>query len=77
MLLWRRRCIGGLGRLQKAKAPATKGGKKTGKKQLAKFVIDCWQPVDDKVLDMATFEKFLSDRIKVRLLSVHTIAARP
>jgi hypothetical protein len=59
-----------VGRSQKAKAPATKGGKKTGKKQLAKFVIDCWQPVDDKVLDMATFEKFLSDRIKVRLLAL-------
>ncbi len=30
-----------------------------------KFTLDCHQPVDDKVLDMATFEKFLKDRIKV------------
>lgn len=39
-----------------------------------KFTIDCFQPVDDKVLDMATFEKFLKDRIKVRVpcLCVYT-----
>ena len=30
-----------------------------------KYTIDCFSPVDDKVLDMATFEKFLKDRIKV------------
>jgi hypothetical protein len=41
-------------------------GKKGGKKNLVKYTIDCNQPVDDKVLDMATFEKFLKDRIKVR-----------
>ena len=38
--------------------------KKSGKKS-AKFSVDCWQPVEDKVLDMASFEKFLHDRIKV------------
>lgn len=43
------------------------GGKaKGGKKPTVKYTIDCFQPVDDKVLDMATFEKFLKDRIKVR-----------
>lgn len=30
-----------------------------------KFVIDCTAPVDDKVLDVASFEKYLQDRIKV------------
>lgn len=45
---------------------ATKG-KKGGKKSLVKYTIDCWQPVDDKVLDMATFEKFFKDRIKVKI----------
>lgn len=43
-----------------------KGGKAGGKKPTVKYTIDCFAPVDDKVLDMATFEKFLKDRIKVR-----------
>lgn len=36
-----------------------------GKKSTVKFVIDCTQPVDDKVLDVAQFEKYLQDRIKI------------
>lgn len=40
-------------------------GKKVGKRSLAKFSIDCQQPVEDKVIDPASFEKFLHDRIKV------------
>ncbi|KAJ1427478.1 putative ribosomal protein L22 [Ochromonadaceae sp. CCMP2298] len=39
--------------------------KKVGKKAVSKFTIDCWQPVEDKVLDPAAFEKFLHDMIKV------------
>eukprot|EP01038_Epipyxis_sp_PR26KG_P011953 gene11953-16000_t len=39
--------------------------KKVAKKSVAKFTIDLWQPVEDKVLDPASFEKFLHDRIKV------------
>jgi large subunit ribosomal protein L22e len=35
------------------------------KKSTVKFVIDCTQPVDDKVLDVASFEKYLHDRIKI------------
>ena len=35
------------------------------KKSIVKFVIDCTQPVDDKVLDVASFEKYLHDRIKI------------
>eukprot|EP01041_Mallomonas_annulata_P010769 gene10769-22494_t len=42
-----------------------KAVKKVGKKSQVKFTIDCWQPVEDKVLDPASFEKFLHDRIKV------------
>lgn len=38
-----------------------KGGKKSG----VKFVIDCTQPVDDKVLDLGSFEKYLNERIKI------------
>ena len=30
-----------------------------------KYVIDCFIPVEDRVLDPASFEKFLHDRIKV------------
>ena len=39
--------------------------KKVGKKTIAKFTIDCSAPVEDKVLDPASFEKFLHDKIKV------------
>lgn len=39
--------------------------KKAGKKSIAKFTIDVSQPVEDRVLDPAGFEKFLHDRIKV------------
>merc|ERR1711908_98532 len=44
-------------------APVKKG--KTGKKQILKFTIDCSQPVDDGIMDAASFEKFLLDKIKV------------
>lgn len=36
-----------------------------GKKSTVKFVIDCTQPVDDSILDVASFEKYLHDRIKI------------
>ena len=35
------------------------------KKQTVEFTINCQIPVDDHVLDPASFEKFLHDRIKV------------
>eukprot|EP00579_Thalassiosira_antarctica_P002417 CAMPEP_0201872774 /NCGR_PEP_ID=MMETSP0902-20130614/5409_1 /ASSEMBLY_ACC=CAM_ASM_000551 /TAXON_ID=420261 /ORGANISM="Thalassiosira antarctica, Strain CCMP982" /LENGTH=174 /DNA_ID=CAMNT_0048399159 /DNA_START=167 /DNA_END=692 /DNA_ORIENTATION=- len=38
---------------------------KSAKKSTIKFVIDCTAPVDDKVLDIASFEKYLNERIKV------------
>lgn len=45
-----------------AKKAQPKGIKKT-KQQ--KYVIDCTKPVQDKIMDISTFEKFLTDRIKV------------
>ena len=43
-----------------------KAGKKIQKrKQTLKFTIDCSQPVDDGIMDAASFEKFLQDRINV------------
>ena len=35
------------------------------KKQILKFTIDCTVPAQDEVLDTASFEKFLYDRIKI------------
>eukprot|EP01114_Cavostelium_apophysatum_P013108 TRINITY_DN3104_c0_g1_i1.p1 TRINITY_DN3104_c0_g1~~TRINITY_DN3104_c0_g1_i1.p1 ORF type:complete len:156 (+),score=44.36 TRINITY_DN3104_c0_g1_i1:147-614(+) len=42
-----------------------KGGKKGTKNSTSKFVLDCTHPVEDAVMDTASFEKFLHDRIKV------------
>jgi large subunit ribosomal protein L22e len=41
-----------------------KKGKKA-KKVILKFTIDSTAPVDDGIMDAASFEKFLHDRIKV------------
>lgn len=30
------------------------------------FTIDCSKPVDDKIMDLAQFEKFLTEKIKAR-----------
>jgi large subunit ribosomal protein L22e len=35
------------------------------KKSTVKFVIDCTAPVDDKVLDMGSFEAYLHSKIKI------------
>ncbi|KAL7597862.1 hypothetical protein Lser_V15G27410 [Lactuca serriola] len=39
---------------------------KGGKKKIATFVIDCGKPVEDKIMEIASLEKFLQERIKVR-----------
>ncbi|XP_055813441.1 60S ribosomal protein L22-3-like [Solanum dulcamara] len=44
-----------------AAAAAVKGGKKKG----ATFVIDCSKPVDDNIMEIASLDKFLQERIKV------------
>ncbi|XP_010556735.1 PREDICTED: 60S ribosomal protein L22-2 [Tarenaya hassleriana] len=43
-------------------AAATAAG---GKKKGSTFLIDCTKPVDDKIMDIASLEKFLQERIKV------------
>ncbi|KAF8112914.1 hypothetical protein N665_0058s0015 [Sinapis alba] len=39
--------------------------KSSAKKKGVAFVIDCTKPVDDKIMEIATLEKFLQERIKV------------
>jgi len=46
--------------IQTKKAAAKKGQKVT-----KKFILNCSQPVNDKIFDLSAFEKFLHDRIKV------------
>ncbi|KAI3472487.1 hypothetical protein Pfo_030988 [Paulownia fortunei] len=41
------------------------GAQKGGKKKASAFVIDCAKPVEDKIMDIASLEKFLQERIKV------------
>ncbi|XP_016452754.1 large ribosomal subunit protein eL22y-like [Nicotiana tabacum] len=47
--------------MSRGSSGATKGGKKKG----ATFVIDFSKPVKDKIMDIASLEKFLQERIKV------------
>ena len=47
----------------KEKRQAKKEKKSGGKKKT--FTIDCTDPVQDDIFDIAAFEKFLQDRIKV------------
>ncbi|KAL9685128.1 hypothetical protein QQ045_022575 [Rhodiola kirilowii] len=47
--------------MSKGGAAATKGGKK----KAVMYVIDCAKPVGDKIMDIASLEKFLQERIKV------------
>ncbi|KAK1319000.1 60S ribosomal protein L22-2 [Acorus calamus] len=41
------------------------GAKGGGKKKGSIFTIDCAKPVEDKIMDIASLEKFLQERIKV------------
>ncbi len=44
------------------------GKKKAAPAKKAKalsFTIDCTKPVEDKIMEIASFEKFLADKIKV------------
>jgi hypothetical protein len=38
---------------------------KGSKKKASAFVIDCSKPVEDKIMEIGAFEKFLVDKIKV------------
>ena len=40
-------------------------GQPAAKKKALAFTIDCAKPVEDKIMEIASFEKFLADKIKV------------
>lgn len=46
--------------VKKGAAPGPKGKRKT-----QTFVIDCAKPVEDKIMEIGSFESFLRDKIKV------------
>mmetsp|Transcript_10501 Transcript_10501/g.12281 ORF Transcript_10501/g.12281 Transcript_10501/m.12281 type:complete len:126 (+) Transcript_10501:71-448(+) len=46
-------------------APVVKKAAAASKPKVSTFTIDCSKPVDDKIMDIASFEKFLQDKIKV------------
>lgn len=48
-----------------ARGVAVKSSGAGSKKKGVSFVIDCSKPVDDTILEIATLEKFLQERIKV------------
>eukprot|EP00274_Cyanoptyche_gloeocystis_P008295 CAMPEP_0196655704 /NCGR_PEP_ID=MMETSP1086-20130531/6018_1 /TAXON_ID=77921 /ORGANISM="Cyanoptyche gloeocystis , Strain SAG4.97" /LENGTH=127 /DNA_ID=CAMNT_0041988161 /DNA_START=69 /DNA_END=452 /DNA_ORIENTATION=+ len=45
--------------------PKKKGAAPKAKKVVLKFTIDCQSPVEDGIMDVGSFEKFLHDKIKV------------
>lgn len=50
----------------KGEKPAKSAGGKGKKKKLAlRFTLDCTHPVEDGIMDVSNFEKFLNERIKV------------
>lgn len=66
------------------KKGALKGGKIRGKGQkrkiALKFTIDCTHPAEDSILDVANFEKYLKEHVKVEgktnNLGNHVVIAR-
>ena len=48
-----------------AKKILTKKGGKKEKKKTLKFIIDCALPLEDKVIVLSDFQKYLTGRIKV------------
>merc|ERR1712070_276839 len=42
-----------------------KKGKTPTKKSVSKFFVECKQPVEDNIMDVAQLEKYFQDRIKV------------
>ena len=44
---------------KKSKGPAG------GKRKSQTFTIDCTKPVEDKIMEIGKFEKFLTEKIKV------------
>ena len=64
MLLWFHlgACRAGVMAPQAAKKTA---GAKGSKKKAQTYVVDCTKPVEDKIMEIAAFEKFLTEKIKV------------
>merc|ERR1712154_246257 len=58
-----------MGSMAPVKASKRPGGKQQGgkgkKKTSLRFQIDCTHPVEDGIMDVANFEKYLNERIKV------------
>ncbi|XP_012268428.2 60S ribosomal protein L22-like [Athalia rosae] len=50
---------------QPAKKQNLRGKGQKKKKVSLKFTIDCTHPVEDNIMDVANFEKYLQERIKV------------
>merc|ERR550514_218291 len=48
-----------------SKAKVAKKGASKAATKASKYTIDCSEPVDDDIFDIASFEKFLHDRIKI------------
>ena len=48
-------------KMSRGSAAAPKGKRKGG----VAFTIDCSKPVDDKIMEIASLQKFLQERIKV------------
>ena len=70
-------CLGRRGGGPAAMAPAKKpAAPAKGKKKQSAFIIDCAKPVEDKIMEIGAFEKFLLDKIKVNN-KVGEEAARP
>ncbi|XP_060604868.1 large ribosomal subunit protein eL22-like [Ruditapes philippinarum] len=52
-------------KVAKAATKPRSGGKGKKKKISVKYTLDCTHPVEDGIMDVASFEKFLNERIKV------------
>eukprot|EP00745_Piridium_sociabile_P004652 TRINITY_DN12799_c0_g1_i1.p1 TRINITY_DN12799_c0_g1~~TRINITY_DN12799_c0_g1_i1.p1 ORF type:complete len:150 (+),score=61.03 TRINITY_DN12799_c0_g1_i1:67-516(+) len=51
--------------LKRSKPLSGKAGKGKKKKTSLRFTVDCTHPVEDGIMDVANFEKYLHERIKV------------
>ena len=56
----------GIGKMVATSSRTGKGPQPAkGKKKPQTFVIDCAKPVEDKIMEIGTFEKYLHDKIKI------------
>ncbi|XP_013774143.1 60S ribosomal protein L22-like [Limulus polyphemus] len=54
-----------LGNIKKKNVKHLQKGKGKRKKTQLKFIVDCSHPVEDEIMDVDSFEKYLKERIKV------------